>query len=155
LILGLALVAGAAMPLFAASARAADGDITGWWYDETKRGGILIEPCGEHLCGKVAWIREPLDEAGKPKVDLNNPDAKLKDRPLCEMPMLGGFDKTDPGEWEDGWIYNPEDGDTYKSRMILQDDGTLRVRGFIGVPWIGKSQTWTRPPGPLTECKPA
>jgi uncharacterized protein (DUF2147 family) len=146
---------GAALPLLAIPARAADGDITGWWYDGTKRGGILIEPCGQQLCGKVGWIGKPLDEAGKPRVDFKNPDPKLKGRPLCQMPMLGGFNKTDPGEWEDGWIYNPEDGDTYKSRMVLQDDGTLRVRGFIGVPWLGKSQIWTRPAEALTECKPS
>ena len=38
--------------------------------------------------------------------------------------------------------------------LILQDDGTLRVRGFIGVPWLGKSQIWTRPSEQLQECKP-
>lgn len=154
MILGVLLAIGAATPLLAAPARAAGDDITGWWYDETKRGGILIEPCGQQLCGKVAWMREPLDPAGKPKVDAKNPDAALKTRTICQLPMLGGFNHTDKGEWEDGWIYNPEDGDTYKSRMVLQDDGTLRVRGFIGVPWLGKSQVWTRPSEPLQECKP-
>ncbi len=148
------LVAGALAPLMGGAARAAGADITGWWYDETKRGGILIEPCGQQLCGRIAWLGEPLDAAGKPKLDVENPDAKLRTRPLCQLPMIGGFDQTGEREWEGGWIYNPEDGETYKSRMVLEDDGTLRVRGFIGVPWIGKSQTWTRPPEAPTECRP-
>ncbi|HLZ65271.1 MAG TPA: DUF2147 domain-containing protein [Aliidongia sp.] len=155
LILGLALLVGAGMPLLASPARAAGDDITGWWFDETKRAGILIQPCGQQLCGKIAWLRAPLDDAGKEKLDTKNSDPKLKTRPLCQLPMIGGFNKAGEREWEDGWIYNPEDGDTYKSRMVLQDDGALRVRGFIGVPWLGKSQIWTRPPEPLTECKPA
>lgn len=154
-ILGLALVMGLGALLPAAPARAAGDDITGWWFDQTKRAGILIEPCGQQLCGKVGWLREPLDAAGKAKLDANNPDAKLKSRQICQLPMIGSFNKTGPGEWEDGWIYNPEDGDTYKSRMVLQDDGSLRVRGFIGVPWLGKSQVWTRPPEALKECTPA
>lgn len=142
------------MPMATACASAVSNDITGWWFDQTKRGGILIEPCGQQLCGKVGWIREPLDTAGKQKVDVNNPDGKLKTRPICQLQMLGGFNHTAEHEWKDGWIYNPEDGDTYRSRMVLQDDGTLRVRGFIGVPWLGKSQVWTRPPEQLSECNP-
>lgn len=154
-ILGLALLIGAGAFLSAMPARAGGDDITGWWFDQTQRAGILIAPCGQQLCGKIAWLREPLDPAGKPKLDNENPDAKLKTRTLCQLPMIGGFNKTGQGEWEDGWIYNPEDGDTYKSRMVLQDDGNLRVRGFIGVPWLGKSQVWSRPPTALTECMPA
>jgi uncharacterized protein (DUF2147 family) len=153
-ILGLVLVTGAGIFGPASPARAAGDDVTGWWLDQTKRAGILIEPCGQQLCGKVGWLREPLNPDGKPKVDANNPDAKLKSREICQLPMIGGFDKTGPGEWENGWIYNPEDGDTYKSRMVLQDDGNLRVRGYIGVPWLGKSQVWTRPPETLKECTP-
>ena len=100
-------------------------------------------------------MREQMDPvSGKEKRDVLNPNDALKARPICQLPMLGGFNKTGPGEWEDGWIYNPEDGDTYKSRIVLQDDGRLRVRGFIGVPWLGKSQIWTRPSEPLQECKP-
>lgn len=155
LILGAALAIGAALPLQALPAMAAGDDITGWWFDETKRGGILIEPCGQQLCGKVGWMREQMDPvSGKEKRDVLNPNDALKARSICQLPMLGGFNKTGPGEWEDGWIYNPEDGDTYKSRIVLQDDGRLRVRGFIGVPWLGKSQIWTRPSEPLQECKP-
>ena len=154
--MGLALAGlmtvGAVLPLPAVAT--ANDDVTGWWYDGTKRGAILIEPCGDRLCGRVAWMREPLDEAGKIKLDYKNPDEKLRTRTICQMTMMGGFSKSADKEWDGGWIYNPEDGDTYKSRMVLQDDGTLRVRGYIGVPWLGKSQIWTRPEGPLQECKP-
>lgn len=155
LVLGVLLAVGATLPLLSTPAHADGDDITGWWYEQTRRGGILIEPCGRQLCGKVAWLREPLDPTGAQITDSNDPDDKLRTRPICQLRVLGGFNHTGQGEWEGGWIYNPEDGDTYRSRMVLQDDGTLRVRGFIGIPWFGKSQIWTRPPEQLQECKPS
>ncbi len=48
------------------------------------------------------------------------------------------------GAWDGGRIYNPEDGETYRSTMTLDGNGTLRVRGYVGAPIFGRSQTWTR-----------
>ena len=33
----------------------------GWWLDQTKRAGILIAPCGNQLCGRIEWLKSPLD----------------------------------------------------------------------------------------------
>lgn len=132
-------------------AKAATGDATGLWLDEEKKAAILIEQCGDKLCGSIRWLREPLRD-GKPKLDIHNPDAKLRDRPDCGLQMLGEFKQSDPNEWKGGWIYNPADGNSYDSHMILQDDGTLRVRGFVGISLFGKSQVWTRPTEELADC---
>ena len=67
--------------------------------------------------------------------------------------MLGDFVAGDTaGAWTGGFIYDPEKGETYKSNMHLQPDGTLVVRGYIGISWLGRSQVWTRPPAPLPHC---
>lgn len=51
--------------------------------------------------------------------------------------------------WENGKILDPENGKEYHARMNLTDEGQkLVVRGYIGIPLIGRSQTWLRDPHP-------
>ena len=141
------------LALGAAPARSQPADPTGWWLDETQRGAILIEPCGDKLCGSIRWLKEPIDpKTGKPKIDNHNDDPKLAARPLCGLPVLWDFEPDDPGEWSSGRIYDPETGNTYKSHMELRADGTLKVRGYIGISLLGRSQIWTRPATPPTDC---
>ncbi len=127
-----------------ASALPASADVFGYWMTESKNAIVEITPCGDSACGKVAWMAAPLDAQGQPKVDANNPDAALKSRPICGLAMIGDFVKGADGEWTSGFIYDPEGGDLYKSKMRLTDDGTLYVRGYVGIPLLGKSQIWTR-----------
>ena len=48
-------------------------------------------------------------------------------------------------EWSDGEILDPENGKTYRATMKLAEDGKkLIVRGYIGMPMFGRSQTWVR-----------
>jgi uncharacterized protein (DUF2147 family) len=126
---------------------------TGTWLDESGRAGITIAPCGEKLCGTITWLKAPLDAQGKPKLDVHNTDAALQTRPICGLPILGGFVAGDSATaWTGGFIYDPTKGESYKSNMHLQPDGTLVVRGYIGIPWLGRSQVWTRPATPLPHC---
>ena len=47
--------------------------------------------------------------------------------------------------WEGGTILDPNNGKTYKARLKLIDDGKkLEVRGFVGAPLLGRTQTWIR-----------
>lgn len=139
------------LPVSGASAQTAN-DATGWWLDQTGRAAIKITPCGSNLCGNIEWLRQPLDEAGQPKTDTENADPSLRTRHICGLPMMGNFSADGTGKWSGGWIYDPEKGKTYKSEMHLASDGTLRVRGYIGTPMLGRTETWTRPSTPLTPC---
>ena len=91
-------------------------------------------------------MEKPVNEAGNPHTDRNNPDTALQDRPIMGLPILTGFDPGDAANvWDDGQIYNPEDGETYNSVMSLKDGGDkLEVRGYVGLPIFGQSQVWTR-----------
>ncbi|NTV11099.1 MAG: DUF2147 domain-containing protein [Zoogloea sp.] len=65
-------------------------------------------------------------------------------QPLLGMTILTGL-KKDGGEYRGGEILDPENGRVYRCRMTLLDQGErLEVRGFIGVPALGRSQTWQR-----------
>ena len=127
-----------------ASALPASADVFGYWLTESKNAIVEITPCGASACGNIAWLADPLTPQGQPKVDANNPDAAMKARPICGLAMIGDFTKDSAGEWTEGFIYDPEGGDRYTSKMRLTAEGNLYVRGYIGIPLLGQSQIWTR-----------
>jgi uncharacterized protein (DUF2147 family) len=119
-------------------------EILGKWWNHEKDAHIVIYKCGNEYCGKIVWLKEPLDEDGKPKRDKNNPDESLRSRPTLGLDILSGFVFEKDRTWEDGTIYNPRDGKTYSCYLTLLDDNKLKVRGFIGISLIGKTQYWER-----------
>jgi uncharacterized protein (DUF2147 family) len=123
----------------------ADGpdDILGIWSNHSEKGHIQIYKQNGKYYGKLIWLKQPNDERGVPKVDKNNPDLKVRSKPLLGLIMLNDF-KYNDGEWADGKIYNPNDGKEYKAYMKLNDHQTLNVRGYIGFSWIGKTETFHR-----------
>ncbi len=126
--------------------------LTGLWLDQSGRAGIDIEPCGAALCGKITWLKMPLTPQGAPKTDINNPEPSLQPRKICGLTMLYGFAPDGAGGWKDGYIYDPTNGKTYNANLRLAADGTLAVRGYLEFTFMGKTQTWTRPPQPLPNC---
>ena len=50
----------------------------------------------------------------------------------------------DDGQWEDGDIYDPKSGKTYSCVIKMQKDGSLHVRGFIGISLLGRTTLWTK-----------
>ena len=131
----------------AALAAADATDPTGWWYDQSKRAAVVISHCGDQLCGDLAWLRDPLNpKTGQPRTDGHNPDPALRGRLACGVRLLSGFvPDTEPGSWRDGRAYDPESGNTYHAELTLRPDGTLKLRGYIGIPLFGRSEIWTRP----------
>ncbi len=116
----------------------------GLWLHDNKRIEIKISPCGELLCGTIVWFKWPNDAGGVPLVDLKNPDPALRSRPLMGLTILSGLRRTGENTWEEGRIYNPDDGEDYRARMSIQKDGTLRVRAYVLLPIFGKTFIWTR-----------
>jgi uncharacterized protein (DUF2147 family) len=148
LILTIFLVIAGGLP-----ARAGPPDITGWWLDGSGRGGILIENCADKLCGAIRWLKEPLDpKTGKPKVDNKSDDPAFKGHPICGLKILWDFTFDEPDRWTHGRIYDPESGNVYKSTLTPKADGTLDVRGYVGISLFGESQIWRRPAAPLPDC---
>lgn len=68
----------------------------------------------------------------------------LKDRPLVGLQVLSGF-KRDGNEWSGGKVLDPESGKIYHASLTLEDGGKkLRLRGYIGVPLLGRTEHWVR-----------
>lgn len=144
-----AIIAGT---LLASPAIAAD--VYGVWLTESKSAHVEIYRCPEAargpVCGRVVRLLDPKGADGKPvkpedAVDHRNPDSNLRGRKTLQMVFLYDFKPTSTANsFEDGAIYSAEDGKTYKANLSLQTDGTLRLRGYVGMPMLGKTQIWTR-----------
>ena len=118
-------------------------DILGVWQAGKGRGHIQIFKEHGKYYGKLIWLTNPKDANGKPKLDKNNPNAALRNKPLLGLTMLKDF-KYDDGEWSGGQVYNPSDGKEYKAYIKLKDLNTLDLRGYIGISLFGKTDTWIR-----------
>jgi uncharacterized protein (DUF2147 family) len=144
---------------FGASAAAPEhmgaDDIRGLWVDHRdpakRKVGVWIDDCEGLVCGRIHWLKKPLYD-GAPKLDQHNPDAALRNRPLCGLRILISFRRVKESSWAGGRIYNPSDGRTFNSTMQLEHDGSLRIRGYVGVALFGKTVEWVRPSEPIARC---
>jgi uncharacterized protein (DUF2147 family) len=50
----------------------------------------------------------------------------------------------DGDAWEDGEILDPNNGSTYSCYIELENDNKLKVRGYIGISIVGRTQYWYR-----------
>lgn len=65
-------------------------------------------------------------------------------QPIVGMVILSGL-KAAEHQWGHGKILDPQNGKTYSCSAKLADQGKkLDVRGYIGLPLLGRSQTWER-----------
>jgi uncharacterized protein (DUF2147 family) len=123
-------------------ARAADaGDpadaIVGEWWTEKKDGRVkFVKYADGSYKGILSWGIHPR------KDDLNR-DPKLRDRPVIGIVLMWHLVYRD-GEYVDGYVYNPEDGGTYRMKAWLTSRDSLKVRGYVGISLFGQTQIWTR-----------
>jgi hypothetical protein len=98
------------------------------------------------LCGRVIWLKTPLDPQGLLKRDNLNPDASLRDRQVCGPTIIWNVRAIDSSHWKDGWFYNADDGNTYRLAMEMQSDDVMAVRVYKGLPIFGETKTLVRVP---------
>ena len=138
----------------ATAASAQQPSVMGTWLTASGKAQVRIGPCPNPangpICGFVVGLIEPKGPDGvvvSPDVatDYRNADPALRSRKIIGMPLIWGFRKTsDPNVFEDGQIYNGENGKIYSANISLQPDGKLRLRGYVGSPILGETQLWTR-----------
>ncbi len=119
--------------------------ILGKWLNQDKTGKFEIYKENGKFYGKIYWLKRPVDrKTGKPKTDTYNPDKKLQGRKLMGLVFLTDFVFDGDSYWENGKIYDPNSGSTYKSNMHLESNDVLKVKGYIGFAFLGRTVTWTR-----------
>ncbi len=137
------------------SAAAKAADISGLWLNDDHDAAIEIGSCGNVRCGRIVWLKEPLDAAGKPAHDANNPDEALKSRALCGLQVMSGLALQSDGTWDNGRGYDPDSGKSYTLSAELKGPDTLDLRGYIGIKLMGETEMMTRASKDLPRCKVA
>ena len=118
--------------------------IIGKWYTEENKSLIEIYKKGDKYYGNIVWLKIPNEDNGKPKVDNDNPDEKLRTRPILGLEVMTDLEFDEDNEWEDGDIYDPESGNTYSCMVTLTTPDKIDMRGYIGFSLFGRTTVWTR-----------
>jgi hypothetical protein len=95
------------------------------------------------LSGVVEKALDPKPNT-EPNCDKCTDDRKGK--PKIGMEIIRGGKKVEGKDvWEEGKILDPDNGTDYRLRLTPIDGGKkLEVRGYVGTPLLGRTQTWIR-----------
>jgi uncharacterized protein (DUF2147 family) len=118
-------------------------DVIGTWITANGKARVEIYKDGKFYSGKIVWLKEPLKD-GKPKHDIKNPSPALRTRLVVALIILRGFKFDGDEEWQDGEIYDPESGKTYSCKITMPASNILKVRGYIGISLLGRTEVWKR-----------
>lgn len=123
----------------------------GVWIDHTGRGAVEIVACERALCGRIVWLKDLKDKRGRPLRDELNSDTSKRTRPICGLPVLGGLTRMADGSWDKGWIYDPEQGESFDVELRLLSSDVLQVKGYKVFKFLSETFQWKRTaqlPGP-------
>ncbi|MCW2237024.1 DUF2147 domain-containing protein [Azospirillum canadense] len=134
-----------------AVAVAAPEDVYGLWRTSDQQAAVELYPCGPDLCGRLVWYVEKRTGADA-GLDSKNPDEAQRARRLCGLLMIGNFRRRDGG-WTGGWLYDPESGNTYSGTITPEGPDHLSLRGYIGIPLLGRTDHWSRAPDSQQRCR--
>ncbi|MGL5797157.1 MAG: DUF2147 domain-containing protein [Cetobacterium sp.] len=130
-------------------------DISGKWITEKASNGnqIVVQfyKIEHKYFGKIEELTIPTYDkshklAGQLKLDTANPDKNLKSRPLVGINFVSDFTyNSNKNIFENGFIYNPENGKTYYCSISFKDSDTVVVKGSLDkTGLIGKKQIWKK-----------
>ena len=108
-------------------------------------GIIAITPCAGGLRAQIEGLI--LDHPNDPTpVDYRGVSQ-------CHLPLITDARQIQPNLWK-GHVFDPRNGSIYAVELHLDPHGNLALRGFLGIPLLGHTQTWTRYAGTVpADCR--
>ena len=111
---------------------------------KTEKSLVRITESGGVFSGKIEKL---LDPDAKPDARCDKCSDERKDQPILGLSIIRNVkaNADDATLWDGGEILDPNNGKTYRVRLKPADGGKrLEVRGYIGAPLLGRTQTWHR-----------
>jgi len=114
--------------------------------DNTKREKSLVRIVETNgiFSGKVEKVIDP--DSPKDALCKDCSDDR-KDKPVIGLTIIRNVKASadDKSVFDGGDILDPDNGKVYKVKLKLVDNGArLDVRGYIGLPMLGRTQIWSR-----------
>lgn len=111
--------------------------------DETGKEKSIVEIYEKNgkLYGKLV---ELLEEKNK-KAICSACSGANKNKPYLGLVIITDLEK-DGNEWSGGKILDPKTGKEYKCYIALESANKLKVRGYVGISLMGRTQYWQRVP---------
>ena len=103
----------------------------------TKKSEINLYIENGKLYGKIEKLLLPEDQ-GKICVECKGSE---KNQPIEGLVIVQGLEK-EGASWTDGTILDPANGKRYSCTISLNANGTLNVRGYLGISILGRTQVW-------------
>jgi uncharacterized protein (DUF2147 family) len=110
--------------------------IEGNWKNPIGSAIITVAPCGEMLCGKVAWASA-----------RGQREASTSTSNVVGTTVLTGFKQT--GNRWTGRLFIPDDNVHVSAKLQLLGERQLKLTGCAVAGLFCRSQIWTRYDGPL------
>lgn len=131
--------------LLLASAAHAQSGVNGRWRtidDHTGKPKSIVQ-IREHD-GTITGTIETLLNPSKPNPICDLCSGTKKNQPVVGLEILWGFHR-DGAQWTGGQVLDPETGKVYSATITIEDGGKkLKLRGYIGISLIGRTQYWLR-----------
>lgn len=103
---------------------------------------VVVWEQDRKLYGKIEKLVDP--EPRDPDPRCTRCEGEMRDQPLVGLRILWDLRK-DGNQWSGGRILDPDNGKTYRCSIVVEDGGAkLKVRGFIGLSLLGRTQHWLR-----------
>ena len=109
--------------------------------DETGKEKGVVE-IYEHK-GKVYGKIIEIFEQNKKHLKCEKCEGDDKNKPILGLVIIKGLTKNED-IYDGGKIVDPKNGKKYHCKITLDGKDKLIVRGYIGIPLFGRSQTWIR-----------
>jgi uncharacterized protein (DUF2147 family) len=145
----MSLCCGLLLLSFGVAKAAAPMSATGYWQTVDDKTGKVLSVVKIYkaedgtLAGNVNKILPVFGQS--PKDVCKECDGPLQNKPILGMRIIWNMQADDATTWVGGRVLDPKSGKVYRGRMTITDNGCkLNLRGYIGLPIIGRTETWLR-----------
>ncbi len=133
-----------ALLLFSSGMGAQSLSVIGKWKtidDETDKPISIVEIFEKHnkIYGKIVDVFNPKSK----KRVCEKCSGEDKNKPIVGLVVIKGLSK-EGDEYSDGKILDPKHGKFYKCTISLENKDKLKVRGYVGIELLGRTQFWER-----------